>query len=103
MNGFSSALYVLTWGKSEHNPAVGRSSHVPTQRYMLTCRVNVAEQTLRFAIYINIPPTRRSEKTIQRSRALVSHVGDITAIPCPLFDAQPLPSLDDLHSLTAVP
>ena len=48
--GFLTALQVRTWGQPEHNPAVGRSRHVPTQRYMLACRVNVAEQTLCLAI-----------------------------------------------------
>src|SRR5262249_3966089 len=47
--------------------------------------------------------TGRGEKTIQRARALVSHVGDITPIPRPLFNAQALASLDNLHGLTAVP
>jgi hypothetical protein len=70
---------------------------------MLAGRVNVAEQTLRFAVQVNIPPTRRGEKPIQRARASVSHIGHIAPIPSPLFNAQPLASLDEFHGLAAIP
>ena len=66
---------------------------------MLACRVNVAEQTLRFAIQKNIPRARRGEKAIQCARALGGHVRDITPIPRPLFDAQRLAPLNDPHVL----
>jgi hypothetical protein len=70
---------------------------------MLACCVNIAEQTLRLAVQVNIPATRRGEKTIQRPRAPVSHIGHIAPIPRPLFDAQALASPDDFHGLAAVP